>query len=80
MQASAVNKAMKTGLVSPYLWVCCLACFGGAINRGKVREGYMIKGEFINDFIVWCLCGACAGCQEYRETTKRNPLKIVIKT
>ena len=72
IQASAVNKATNQGATVPYLLVCFLACIGGAINRGKIREHFSIEGGFIGDMFVWWCCGACAACQEYREVHQRN--------
>jgi Cys-rich protein (TIGR01571 family) len=71
MQALAVDKATGAGAVVPYFLVACLACVGGAINRGKIRERFGIGGDFINDLLIWWCCGPCAACQEYREVQKR---------
>lgn len=72
LQAAAVDKATGTGAVVPYLLVCFLVCIGGAINRGKIRDHFGIEGGFVGDCFTWWCCGACAGCQEYREVKRRK--------
>ena len=71
LQAKAVDKATGQGPLVPCLLVTCCSCIGGAINRGKIRERYGIEGSFVNDCVIWWICGCCAACQEYRETKKR---------
>lgn len=72
MQALAVDKALGTGALVPYLLVFCLHCIGGAINRGHIRDRFAIEGSFCNDCVIWWYCSPCAACQEYRETNKRE--------
>lgn len=72
LQAQAVNLAYGTGPIVPYFLVCCLACIGGAINRGKIRDIYGYHGGFLGDMMLWWYCAPCAGCQEYREVKRRK--------
>ena len=69
----AVDKATKgrSGVIVPCLRFCCLACVGGAVNRGTIRKAYHIEGSFSDDCMLWCCCGPCAACQEYREVNRR---------
>jgi Cys-rich protein (TIGR01571 family) len=72
IQASAVNKANNQGAIVPYLLVACLACIGGAVNRGKIRDHFSIEGGFVGDMFIWWFCAPCAACQEYREVLSRH--------
>ena len=42
----AVDKATKgrSGVIVPCLRFCCLACVGGAVNRGTIRKLTILKG------------------------------------
>jgi Cys-rich protein (TIGR01571 family) len=72
VSASAVDKATGTGTALPYFLVCCLVSIGGALNRTKIREKYMIDGSFIMDLVFWCCVPVCAATQEYREVRRRG--------
>ena len=74
MQALAVDKALGTGAIVPYILVWCLWCIGGTINRGKIRTRYGLSGGVVEDCLIWTYCWGCAGCQEYREVQKRTNL------
>ncbi|OMJ89213.1 hypothetical protein SteCoe_8690 [Stentor coeruleus] len=73
LQAAAVDRATGTGAIVPFILVCCLCSIGGAINRGRIREIFAIRGGFIEDCCIWYCCCSCAGCQEYREVKQRKP-------
>ncbi|XP_030553071.1 protein PLANT CADMIUM RESISTANCE 2-like isoform X1 [Rhodamnia argentea] len=47
---------------------CCYSFF----YRLKMRKQYRIDGTAAEDFIVHCLCEACALTQEYRELKNRG--------
>ena len=72
LQAKAVDKITGNGMVVPCLLLLCLSCIGGAINRGTIRTKLGYKADFLCDCLIWCLCGPCAGCQEYREAKTRG--------
>lgn len=71
LQAIAVDKVTGSGLFIPFICVCCLGCFGGAINRGDIRQKLGIHGSFSIDCLVWCFYPECSACQEYREVENR---------
>jgi Cys-rich protein (TIGR01571 family) len=57
-----------------YLCSCCLACYGNAFNRMKLREQYDIKGNYFIDCLLYtCMLGLCAVVQEHREAKARGP-------
>lgn len=51
-----------------------LCCIGAAINRGKIRDRYLINGSFCEDCLTHCLCSCCALCQEYSEVKRRETM------
>lgn len=71
-QGYIVNKATK----EPWWKACCCplccCCIGGAVNRGKIRDRYLINGHFCSDCLAHYCCWPCAICQEYREVTSRE--------
>ena len=53
--------------------MCCL--FGTACaccNRAKVRDKYDIKGDCMNDYLMWLFCSACAMFQELQEVADQS--------
>lgn len=72
LQASAVSTSANFNPVLAFFLTLCCQCIGGAISRGKIRQAYGIQGGFVGDCMMWCYCGPCAGCQEYREVKKRK--------
>lgn len=72
LQAFALDKSSKTGLLKPILFSCFLCCIGGSINRGKLRAKYSIESTFIKDCLLWTCCVPCAATQEYREVNRRE--------
>ena len=71
LQAEAVYKAYGQSRFVPYLFPFCLACIGGAVNRGKIRERYSLEGSFIVDCLLWWIVPVCASLQEYKEVKSR---------
>lgn len=52
------------------IWLSTLSSFTffyACLYRAKMRKKYMIKGNWITDFFVTCLCHPCALCQAYRQ-------------
>jgi Cys-rich protein (TIGR01571 family) len=72
LQARAVSKATGEGFCVPCLLVSFLGCFGGAINRKKLRDVYNIDGDLCIDILIWWRSSPCAACQEYREVKRRT--------
>ena len=70
IQAVAVDKATREGRCIPFLFVCFLGCYGGAINRGTIRRRYNIPGGYCGDLCTWHFCPECAACQEYRTASQ----------
>lgn len=71
-QGLAVSKATGDGCCTPFCCPICLCCIGAGMNRRRVRERYLIKGNLCLDVLTHCLCGPCASCQEYREVCVRD--------
>ena len=73
-QGCTVNKAVK----EPWSKACCCpllcCCIGAAINRGKIRDRYLINGSFCEDCLIHCFCTLCAICQEHSEVRNREKL------
>ena len=71
-QGCTVHKA--TG--DPWAKACCLplffCCIGGACNRGKIRDRYLIEGSFCEDCLTHCFCCFCAVCQEHVEVRNKE--------
>ena len=72
LQASAVSTSSNFNPVAAFFISCCCQCIGAAIMRGKIRTAYSMEQAFVADCLLWCCCGPCAGCQEYREVKKRT--------
>ena len=57
---------------------CCLplfcCCIGSAINRRKIRDRYLIPGNFCGDCLIHCFCPCCAICQEHNEVKNREQM------
>lgn len=66
--AKATGESCLVAYCCPFL----LCCIGAAVNRGKIRDKYIIGGSFCEDCMLHCFCGACAACQEYREVNDRE--------
>jgi hypothetical protein len=50
------------------LCAVCLGSFGMAYNRLKLRQALIVKGSYLQDFIVYCLPLCCfAVAQEHRQ-------------
>jgi Cys-rich protein (TIGR01571 family) len=71
-QGFIVNKATGESCFAPCCCSLMLCCVGGAMNRGKIRDRYLIQGSFCSDCLVHCLCTPCAICQEYSEVRNRE--------
>ncbi len=71
LQAAAVDKVYHQGKTIPYLCVLSFLCFGGGMNRAKVRERLGINGSYAKDTATWCLLPLCASVQEYKEVYLR---------
>ena len=72
LQAVAVERAQDKGILAPCMLSCFLLSIGASINRGYIRERYLIDGSFLNDCLVWTFCTSCAATQEYREVNRRE--------
>jgi Cys-rich protein (TIGR01571 family) len=75
IQASAVSKATEEGMLVPFIMPCLLACVGGALNRGKIRDKYKYAGSFPLDCLLHWFCTCCAVTQEYREVDRQSQAK-----
>ena len=78
LQAKAVDMSTNEGFAGPCLLLVLtyhfgVGCIGGAINRMKIKSQFSIKGEFLNECLIWWFCCPCAATQEYREVRKRSP-------
>ncbi|CAG9323276.1 unnamed protein product [Blepharisma stoltei] len=71
-QGISVKKATGESCFGAYCCPIVLCCIGAAINRGKIRDRYLINGSFVGDCFYHFCCGPCAVCQEYREVNVRE--------
>ena len=71
-QGLAVNRSSGESFLSAFCLSFLFLCIGGAMNRGKIRDKYLIKGTFINDCAIHLFCTICAVSQEYREIIARK--------
>ncbi|CAG9329920.1 unnamed protein product [Blepharisma stoltei] len=71
-QGISVKKATGESCLCACCYSAVLCCIGAAINRGKIRDRYLINGSCFSDCLLHCLCGPCAACQEYREVNVRE--------
>lgn len=73
-QGLIVSQSSKESFISAFFLSLVFLCIGCAINRGKIRDKYLIKGSFISDCIIHSLCTVCAVSQEYREIIVRETI------
>lgn len=48
-QGLAVNRSSGDSCISAFLCSLVFLCVGSAINRGKIRDVYLIRGSFLSD-------------------------------
>jgi Cys-rich protein (TIGR01571 family) len=72
LQAAAIDKIYNQGKTIPFLCVLSFLCFGGAMNRSKLRERFGIQGSYLTDTLIWFLAPLCASVQEYKEVYVRH--------
>lgn len=71
-QGWIINKATGENCFSATLCPLLLCCLGAGMNRGKIRDRYLIDGSFCEDCLLHCFCAPCALCQEYREVMSKE--------
>ena len=73
-QGWIINKATGESCLTACLGPFFLCCIGASVNRGKIRDRYLIDGSFCEDCLIHAFCCACAICQEYREVRNKERL------
>ena len=71
VQSWAVGRARGKGQCGALMLVCCLGCVGAAINRGRIRDRYLISGTCMDDFCLHLFCPLCSVAQERHEVLYR---------
>lgn len=71
-QGMAVSKATAEGCCVPCLCPLLCCCIGAAVNRGRIRDSYLIEGSMCSDICIHIFCSPCGVCQEYNEAKMRT--------
>ncbi|OMJ92428.1 hypothetical protein SteCoe_4765 [Stentor coeruleus] len=74
LQGWVVSKAVHQSFISACICPLFCCCIGAAVNRGKIRDRYLIEGSFCEDCLIHCFCSPCALCQEYSEVRNKERL------
>lgn len=63
-----------------YLCAWCLGAYGAGYNRYRLRGELKLKGSYILDCLLHCVCGVCAVTQEWQEVmhVKKSNAKLTI--
>jgi len=71
VQGKAVSSATSENCCVPCCCPIVLCCVGAAINRGRIRDSFLIEGSLLEDLCVHIFCSPCGVCQEYLEAKAR---------
>lgn len=72
VDAKLSEKLVSNAAIIACLCGFCLGCFGASYNRYKIRQAYLIPGNFFLDYCLYCCCGVCAVTQEWMNVMNKE--------
>lgn len=71
VDAKVSDKEKSAPLVAG-VFICCLGCIGGTLNRLRLRSKLNVEDNPLFDVLFSCFLPCCAVTQEWRETMLKH--------